>query len=186
MTNLLGAAASEGSNIGQIIMLVFLLIIAVAYIVLTMRNRKKQQEQALKMLDELKVGDKVVTHSGIYGEIVAIRETNMGKVLTIKTGEEDGKKFGFVSVNANFIYGIDSKQDLVLDADGNVIDPEEAKEEVLKEEFKEEKTEEEAEDEKETLDLEKPKKKTAKKSTAKKSTEKKETKKAEKAEPANA
>ena len=184
MTNLLGAAASEGGNIGQIIMLVFLLIIAVAYIVLKMRTSKKQQEQALKMLDELKVGDKVVTHSGIYGEIVAIRETNMGKVLTIKTGEEDGKKFGFVSVNANFIYGIDSKQDLVLDADGNVIDPEEAKEEVLKEEFKEEKTEEEVEDEKETLDLEKPKKKTTKKSTKK--TEKKETKKEEKAEPAKA
>ena len=172
MINLLGAAESAGSNIGQIIMLGFLAVIAIAYIVISMKNRKKQQEQIMKMYNELKVGDKVVTNAGIYGEIVGIRETNMGKVVTIKTGEEDGKKFGFISVNASVIIGIDSKEDLILDADGNVIEPEAAKEEVLKENFKEEEPKENEEDEKETLDLEKPKKKTTKKASAKKTTKK--------------
>ena len=171
MINLLGAAESAGSNVGQIIMLGFLAVIAIAYIVISMKNRKKQQEQIMKMYNELKVGDKVVTNAGIYGEIVGIRETNMGKVVTIKTGEEDGKKFGFISVNASVIIGIDSKEDLILDAEGNVIEPEAAKEEVLKENFKEEPKENE-EDEKETLDLEKPKKKITKKAPAKKTTKK--------------
>ncbi|MBR1984453.1 MAG: preprotein translocase subunit YajC [Clostridia bacterium] len=161
MTNLLGA-----SNVGSIVALVVLMIIAVLYLGMNISNRKKQQEQAIKMMNELKKGDKVVISAGIYGEIVAIRETNMGKVVTLKTGDEESKKFGYISVNAQAILGIDTKEDLILDAEGNVIEPkEELKEEVLKENFKEEeKTEEEPKEEKKE---EKPKKKTAKKSSKK-------------------
>ena len=161
MTNLLGA-----SNVGSIVALVVLLVIAILYLGMGVSNRKKQQEQAIKMLNELKKGDKVVTNAGIYGEVVSIKETNMGKVVTLKTGDEEGKKFGYISVNAQVILGIDTKEDLILDAEGNVIEPkEELKEEVLKENFKEEeKTEEEPKEEKKE---EKPKKKTAKKSSKK-------------------
>ena len=175
MFNLLGAGPDAGSIIG----LVVLLGLAVVYIFFGFRNRKKQQEQAMKMMSELKKGDKVVTNAGIYGEIVSLKETNMGKVVTIKTGDdEDSKKASYITINASVIIGIDQKQDLVLDENGNVIDPVETealKEEVLKE--KAEKTEEEPEEKTE----EKPKKKTAKKTT-----KKAEAKVEPKAEPATA
>ena len=132
MFNLLGAEA--GANVGSIVMLVVLVVLLVVYFVFGMRNRKKAQEQAMEMLNKLKIGDKVVTNAGIYGTIVSIKETNMGKVVTLATGEE--KKESYVTLNASVILGIDEKQDLVLDADGNPIDTEadaeKLKEEVLK------------------------------------------------------
>ncbi len=119
MFNLLGAA-----NLGSIIPLVLLIGLAVVYIFFGFKNRKKQQEQAMKMMNELKKGDKVVTNAGIYGEIVSLKETNMGKVVVIKTGDEkDAKKVSYITINASVILGIDQKQDLVLDENGNVIDP---------------------------------------------------------------
>ncbi len=130
MVNLLGA---DGNQIGSIIGIVLLIGLLVAYVAFGFVNRKKQQEQAMKMLNELKKGDKVVTNAGIYGEIVDMKETNMGKVVTIKTGED---KPCYITLNASVILGIDTKEDLILDENGNPIDDEkkeDLKTEVLKE-----------------------------------------------------
>lgn len=178
MINLLGAETNWGSIIG----LVVLLGLAVVYLFFGFKNRKKQQEQVIKMMNELKKGDKIVTNAGIYGEIVSLRETNMGKVVTIKTGDDDdSKKASYITLNASVILGIDQKQDLILDENGNVIEPEDKealKEEVLKE--KAEKEEEKTEEPEEKTE-EKPKKKNAKKTT-----KKAEAKVEPKAEPATA
>lgn len=140
MLNLLGAGSS---NTGAIIGLLVCLVLLVMYVVFGIRNRKKSQEQAAKMMSELKIGDKIVTSLGIYGEIVAMRETNMGRVVTICTGNKEDGKCGYIEINAAVIYGIDTKEDLILDENGDVIEPDETlKEEVLKENFKEEKPEE--------------------------------------------
>ena len=138
MFNLLGA---EGNNIGSIIGLVLLGVVLIGYIVFGFTNRKKQQEQAMKMMSELKQGDKVVTNAGIYGEIVSMKETNMGRVVVIKTGED--KNVSYLTINASVILGIDKKEDLILDADGNPIDTtsEKVKNDVLEEKAKEEKAE---------------------------------------------
>jgi len=156
MFNLLGAS----SNAGTIIGLVVLLVLLVLYVGFGISNRKKNQEQTMKMLNELKAGDKIVTYSGIYGEIVSMRETNMGRVLTIVTGDKTTGKISYLEVNSSVIMGVDTKEDLILDEEGNVIDPEDQeklKEEVLKPAAEEKK--EEAE--------EKPAKKPAAKKTTK-------------------
>ena len=128
MFNLLGA----GENVGSIIGLVLLGVLLIGYIVFGMMNRKKQQEQAMKMMNELKKGDKVVTNAGIYGEIVSMKETSMGRVVVIQTGDDNPS---YITINASVIIGIDTKQDLILDADGNPIDTndEKVKEEILEE-----------------------------------------------------
>lgn len=145
MINLLGA---ESSNVGPIIGLGVCLVLLVLYVVFGIRNRKKSQEQAMKMMNELKVGDKVVTSLGIYGEVVAMRETNMGRVVTICTGNKEEGKCGYIELNAAVIYGIDTKEDLILDENGDVIEPDEKlKEEVLKENFEEKAEEETAKEE---------------------------------------
>lgn len=68
---LLQAGAEQPSIIG--LPLTFLLIFGIYYIIVilpTRRNQKKVQE----MVDSLKVGDKVITNSGIYGTIAGLKE----------------------------------------------------------------------------------------------------------------
>lgn len=139
---MLGAEAN-GNGIGMTILLGVLVLLMIVYLIFGTINRKKQQEQALKMMSELKAGDKVVTNAGIYGTIVSMRETNMGRVVVLKTGaDDDEKNASYVTVNASVILGIDKKEDLILDENGNVIDPSETlKDQVLgdvKDEVKEE------------------------------------------------
>ena len=129
MNNLFLAA---NANISSLILVGVLIVLMVVYLVFGTMNRRKQQEQAMKMLNELKVGDKVVTNAGIYGEIVSQRETDMGRVVVLKTGnDEDGNKASYITVNASVILGIDHKKDLLLDENGNVIETEELKEAVM-------------------------------------------------------
>ena len=139
---MLGAEAN-GNGIGMTILLGVLVLLMIVYLIFGAINRKKQQEQALKMMSDLKAGDKVVTNAGIYGTIVSMRETNMGRVVVLKTGaDDDEKNASYVTVNASVILGIDKKEDLILDENGNVIDPSETlKDQVLgdvKDEVKEE------------------------------------------------
>lgn len=156
--------------------ILLVLVLFLALIVWNMFSGKKRQKESEKMLNELKVGDKVVTNAGIYGEIVSIKHTNFGKVALIKSGED--KKASYISVNLSVILGIDEKQDVVVDSEGNIVEPEEEKQPVeVKEEKKEEVAEETVVDEKKE---EKTPTKKATKSTAKKPSAKKtETKKAE-------
>ena len=144
MFNLIGAT----DNLGWTIALIVLIVLMVIYLIFGSINRKKQQEQAMKMLNDLKVGDKVVTNAGVYGEIVSQKETDMGKIVVLKTGE-DGGKASYITINASVILGIDQKKDLILDEHGNVIEPETAKEQVMKD-IKKEPESEKQDDEKET------------------------------------
>ena len=135
MFNLLldGATGTGGTSIVSLVMVGVLVLLMIVYLVFGTMNRRKQQEQAMKMLNDLKVGDKVVTNAGIYGEIVSQKETDMGRVVILKTGcDEDGNHPSYITVNASVILGIDIKKDLILDAEGNVIVPEDLKDEVLK------------------------------------------------------
>ena len=175
MLFMLGAEAN-GNGIGMTILLGILVVLMIVYLIFGTINRKKQQEQAMKMMNELKAGDKVVTNAGVYGTIVSMRETNMGRVVVLKTGSDDNEKnASYITINASVILGIDKKEDLILDENGNVIDPsEKLKEEVMGDAEKGEeaqKSEDVApvEEKAENVEEKKPAKKTAsKKSSAKK------------------
>ena len=175
MLFMLGAEAN-GNGIGMTILLGILVVLMIVYLIFGTINRKKQQEQAMKMMNELKAGDKVVTNAGVYGTIVSMRETNMGRVVVLKTGSDDNEKnASYITINASVILGIDKKEDLILDENGNVIDPsEKLKEEVMGDAEKGEdaqKSEDVAPVEEKTENAEE--KKPAKKTASKKSSVKK-------------
>ncbi len=133
---------STGFNIATGWPVILLLGLLAILLVVNMFSRKKQGDKQAEMLNSLKIGDKVVTNAGIYGEIVEITATNFGKILLLKSGE--GKNVSYISVNMSVVIGIDTKEPVVLDADGNIVEPEEKKEEVKvekEEQKKEEKTE---------------------------------------------
>jgi preprotein translocase subunit YajC len=56
----------------------FLIVIAFGFLYFVMvRPQKKRQVAQMRMLNELSVGDEVVTAGGIYGEIVGLGEEDV-------------------------------------------------------------------------------------------------------------
>ncbi len=113
-------AASVGTFFQQYWPVLVILVALIALYVVSMLRRKKDMNQAQQMLNELKPGTKVKTYTGFYGTIDSIRETTDGKVVMLKIGEEGGK-VGYIEIDANAIYGVDSKTDVVYDKDGNIL-----------------------------------------------------------------
>lgn len=98
ITNLL---LEFGLDVGSIIM-ILLLVCLVGLWVLGTFKRKKADEKLHAMRDDLKVGDKVMTDTGIYGEIVSKRTQDEYTFVTIKTGE--GDKAGYLEVIQEAVY----------------------------------------------------------------------------------
>ncbi len=65
-------------------MLIFLVAIFAVMYFLTIRPRQKQQKQHEAMMQELKVGDKVIIAGGIYGQIESLGEDTA--ILRIESG----------------------------------------------------------------------------------------------------
>ena len=122
---MLGLLAAEGNTsfFGQYGIWIILIVLLIGLMIFSTIRRRKYDSQVQNLLDNLKVGDHVQTYSGFYGKIVSIRQTTDGKVVLIEMGE--GNKKGYIEADINAIMGIDRKEDVVLDADGNVVLPEE-------------------------------------------------------------
>ena len=67
----LQTAADQSSPFGIIVPL--LLVFGIYYVIVIMPTRRNQKK-VQNMIDSLKVGDKVITSSGIYGTIAGLRE----------------------------------------------------------------------------------------------------------------
>ncbi|HOJ40408.1 MAG TPA: preprotein translocase subunit YajC [bacterium] len=63
-------------------LLPFILILFVFYFLVLLPQQRKQKEHK-KMLDELKVGDKIVTVGGVVGQVEKIKDN----IVTVKVGE---------------------------------------------------------------------------------------------------
>ena len=88
-------------DISSIILLVVLLFLVVLMVLGYMR-RKKFNEQLMNMRSELKVGDKIMTDTGVIGEVISKRVEGEFDFVTIKTGS--GEHVGYMEVHANSIY----------------------------------------------------------------------------------
>ena len=91
-------AAGMGGMITSLIM-TFLPFILIFYF-LILRPQRKQQKELRNMLDQLQVGDKVVTVGGVIGKIVKIKEDD----VVIETGMGENKssiKFQKAAISKN-------------------------------------------------------------------------------------
>lgn len=105
-------------NIASIIVLVVAIVLLAVLMVFRSKKAKEQQQEFYKFIENVKVGDKVKTHIGVYGTIVSIRETTDGKVFTIETG---GKHKSEIEVDYRVIAGPDTKETVIYDSDGNPV-----------------------------------------------------------------
>ena len=88
----------------QIILIVFIGLLVIAYPILISSRNKKENQKLQEQTNSLKRGDKVLTTSGVYGTIVDLQLENDKKIVTIETGTE--KKKGYISVDAYAIYTV--------------------------------------------------------------------------------
>lgn len=88
----------------QIILIVFIVVLLIAYPVMMYSRNKKENQRMQEQTNSLKRGDKVLTTSGVYGTIVDLHLEEDKKIVTIETGTD--KKKGYISVDAYAIYTI--------------------------------------------------------------------------------
>ena len=97
LLNLLADAAATAKTTGEAVEMstgatiiyyavqfVPLILIFVIFYFMLIRPQRKKDKEAKKMLESLKVGDRICTIGGIYGTIVRIKD----EVLTIEVGEQ--------------------------------------------------------------------------------------------------
>jgi preprotein translocase subunit YajC len=154
-----------------LIAVVVLLLIAMP-IMMNQRN-KRESQKIQEQTNSLKIGDKVLTTSGVYGTITELKFDDSKKVVVIETG---GKTKSYMSVDAYSIYTVfksdaEIAQEAALKADAEskqteTLEKKEA-EKAPKKAKVEEKTEAKTEEKTETKaeSSEKPKKRASKKST---------------------
>lgn len=91
------------------ILMIVILIFLVALMVMGYLKRRKYATQLQQLRNDVKVGDKVMTDTGVVGEIVDIATEGEHKYFTIKSGTDD--KFGYVKVHANAVYYVFDKDE---------------------------------------------------------------------------
>ena len=100
--------------------LVIILVLMMGALLISSFYRRKKEEKYRDDLSEKVVkGAKIKTYTGIYATVVSVRNTTDGKIVLIESGEGDKKSYQEIHINA--IYGIDEKEDLVLDSEGNEV-----------------------------------------------------------------
>jgi preprotein translocase subunit YajC len=97
-----GGQAGGGSMLGML--LPFIMMFAVIWL-LIIRPQQKQKKEHQKMLENLKVNDKVVTSAGIIGTIVSIKDDK--NLVVLRVDEANNTKMEF---QKNTIIGVVEKE----------------------------------------------------------------------------
>ncbi len=131
----------------EIILVVILIVLLVALFVISSMKKKKFNQEMGQMRDELKKGDKVMTDSGVVGEVVESFTEEEYKYFVLKSGK--GENTGFFTVHANAIYYVFGKEQPNAEKKVVVVAPkkETPKAEEVKEEPKQEVSENKEENE---------------------------------------
>ena len=101
MTSMLLESGTNNVWTYVLIAVVALLLIAMP-IMMNARN-KRETQKVQEQTNSLKVGDKVLTTSGVYGTITELKFDDTQKVVVIETG---GKVKSYLSVDAYAIYTV--------------------------------------------------------------------------------
>ena len=115
-------------------LLIILVVLLVGMFIWNFYRQKKYQKQEEQMMQEIKVGSKVKTYSGIYGTVVGIYESTDGRVAILSL---DGKTT--MEIDFRAIYGVDQKEEVKEEvveeqAEETIKEPAETSNEEVKEE----------------------------------------------------
>ena len=169
--NFICADGAAGS--GSIIIYVVLIVALVAMLILPYFTQRKKNQEYMKMIDSIKVGDLVKTAGGIIGKVNKITDKGEIKTVVLETGSKSEKSY--MELDMSMIYCVlkSTKVEKEESANEKAEETVESKTEEKTEETTEVATNEKAEEKTEETKVEEPKKKpSAKKTTTKKTTKK--------------
>lgn len=121
----------------QWVLLGLILVLIILYPVFMVFKNKKEKEKFQELSSSIKVGEKVLTSSGVYGEIVSITDDKQGKLVVLKTGDE--AHTGYVTVDVLAIYTVFREQQFIGEENEQKLAEEPKEAEVKEEPVKEEK-----------------------------------------------
>ncbi len=124
MNYLLDAAGASSS-----IFWVFIVLGIVLLFIMSSSRNKKDLKAREELNNSIKEGAKVITAGGIYATVEKVTDTTAGKVVLLSSGE--GSKVSYFEIHINAIAGIDTKQPVLLDEHGNIIDSEKIAEDII-------------------------------------------------------
>jgi preprotein translocase subunit YajC len=78
-------ATGESDTTSSIYMIVFMVLLFGIFYFLIIRPQSKKQKEHMNLLNNLQVGDRIITIGGIYGRIESIREDSY--VIKVESGE---------------------------------------------------------------------------------------------------
>lgn len=127
------------NNVWNYVLIGVVALLLIALPILMNQKNKKESQKIQEQTNSLKVGDKVLTTSGVYGTITEIKFDDSQKMVVIETG---GKNKSYLSVDAYAIYTVfKSEEELRREAEEKA-NAEKALEEKKSDEKKDDKTEE--------------------------------------------
>ena len=72
----MGNAATAGGS-SMVTLIVYIVAMLAIFYFLLIRPQKKKEKEARRMMEALRVGDKIVTIGGIYGKITQLKEDTL-------------------------------------------------------------------------------------------------------------
>lgn len=94
---------SGTNNVWNYVLIAVVALLLIAMPIMMNARNKRETQKVQEQTNSLKVGDKVLTTSGVYGTITELKFDDTQKVVVIETG---GKVKSYLSVDAYAIYTV--------------------------------------------------------------------------------
>lgn len=95
--------ADGNNNTWNYVLIAVVVLLLVAMPIFMNSRNKRETQKVQEQTNSLKVGDKVLTTSGVYGTIVELKFDDSQKMVVLETG---GKNKSYLSVDAYAIYTV--------------------------------------------------------------------------------
>lgn len=125
-------------NIINYILIGIVVLMLIALPIMMNQKNKRETQKIQEQTNSLKVGDKILTTSGVYGTITEIKFDDTQKLVVIETG---GKTKSYMTVDAYAIYTVFKSEEELENEQQAKLEAEKAKEQEKKGDKKEEKVE---------------------------------------------
>ncbi len=113
-------------NIINYILLAVVVLMLIALPIMMNQKNKRETQKIQEQTNSLKVGDKILTTSGVYGTITELKFDETQKLVVIETG---GKEKSYLTVDAYAIYTVFKSEEEIKEEQAKIEAEVKAKEE---------------------------------------------------------
>lgn len=104
MSMLLDGTTNAGNGVWNYVLIGVVALLLIAMPIMMNARNKRETQKVQEQTNSLKVGDKILTTSGVYGTIVELKFDDTQKVVVIETGSKEHKSY--MSIDAYAVYTV--------------------------------------------------------------------------------